>query len=629
MSSLHSFIINCPSEKTEVSFDKSQPVYKFTPRENTDSQYLEALCGFFNCHSILLIYHPSTHVCWKNPNAPWRGVNHYHVVTSLLYHERLGHYQPFKNVNEAYKLEFPGRYIPATAIGNVEGMARYLAAEPREVVGVWLGFERDGTFEDFVQKIDAIAGPKSMVQQLLPSPDIKETQETRAIRFLYDLIDKYYIRTPDEVIENFNRMQPAEHKEAFRLRCKGMFENWFATAKSISKQADRARTLNENLLQSCKAQKFFGESTMSITQSIIAIRDWCNKQGIAFDVFCNNIFQVLSRATDLPGKNKKNCICLLGGSNAGKTWLFRSITRNFKWSTHITTTCGTSSYNFALQDAPNSTLVCWEEPNIDTGNVNQLKSFLGGDETATHVKGKQDKIIKEVPILMSSNSVPWYNCTSEKVALQNRIHMYSVKSLDGTFWQKYGDINPHVWFFLLCCPVADLQNRSEITETHLINMGRDYLHEHGITNWDISEIFIPKKKNLKIAVETEPISDAASSGSTDNTEEEVVPETQPGELQTLLTPCGKGNSWETPRQAVKLPFRQRYKPYTQRRQTEQGEDSASNANRRGCQKITFPDSPIHYSNAPVKYSAKTSPINEDHGDNISDEQLLLVDESTN
>ena len=56
----------------------------------------------------------------------------------------------------------------------------------------------------------------------------------------------------------------------------------------------------------------------------------------------------------------------------------KSIAKNFKWAIYITTTGGLSSYQFALQDALNAYFVVWEKTVINTNNVNQLKSFLGG-----------------------------------------------------------------------------------------------------------------------------------------------------------------------------------------------------------------------------------------------------------
>ena len=85
---------------------------------------------------------------------------------------------------------------------------------------------------------------------------------------------------------------------------------------------------------------------------------------------------------------------------------------------------------------------------IDTSNVNQLKSFLGGDATSTHVKCKADKIIKSVPVLMTTNIDPWYQCTGEKQALLNRMHYYKLNSLMPSLVDA-GHLNPRKWWFLL------------------------------------------------------------------------------------------------------------------------------------------------------------------------------------
>ena len=53
-----------------------------------------------------------------------------------------------------------------------------------------------------------------------------------------------------------------------------------------------------------------------------------------------------------------------GPSNASKTWICKSIAKNFIWPTYLTTIGGMNSHNFAIQEAPNLTCVVWVEPAV-------------------------------------------------------------------------------------------------------------------------------------------------------------------------------------------------------------------------------------------------------------------------
>ncbi|KAH3847885.1 hypothetical protein DPMN_090220 [Dreissena polymorpha] len=117
---------------------------------------------------------------------------------------------------------------------------------------------------------------------------------------------------------------------------------------------------------------------------------------------------------------KKNCIYLQGESNAGKTWLFRSL---FPDTSLVGQT--SESVEFKWMNLVNKFIGLVSELTITMIDLaNKCKEILGGEPSQLNVKNKPSVLLPRTPILLSSNALVWDHFPNEANPLRNRKFMF-------------------------------------------------------------------------------------------------------------------------------------------------------------------------------------------------------------
>lgn len=140
-------------------------------------------------------------------------------------------------------------------------------------------------------------------------------------------------------------------------------------------------------------------------------------QGISPKQFDNDFFQWITKMSA-----KKNTFCLIGPSNTGKSAFIQGLKSIVPWGEIVN---GSSGFNF--EGLIEQTIGIWEEPLINPELAEKCKQIFEGMVTSIPVKYKKPHMLPRIPILMTTNHVPWRWCTAEEEMFKNRMYMYEFK----------------------------------------------------------------------------------------------------------------------------------------------------------------------------------------------------------
>ena len=311
---LCTYVTNCDSHG-RAKIQEANGYKKFMFDCANPKAYINKIVNVINYFPSLGIYHEDSQFCQKSENCPWAGVSHVHWISDSTPHARMGEFYPFKQASKFYK-DFEGRYYPTCVINNLEAMARYFSDSPREVIGMNSKYSKVLTdFHDAIQQY----GKEHRSTTLVPSPPHKLSNDEKNIRQLIQLMDVYWIVDNDSYLHAIRHMNSLEKKIAFELQCKGTFDHWFLKAKTISKVNDKQKHTRQLMFEKL-ISKDTDEKFMTIGDSLYHLVNWCNYHRIQLRLFIEQVKTILEgNSNNSTIKNKQNCLCLQGPSNAGKT----------------------------------------------------------------------------------------------------------------------------------------------------------------------------------------------------------------------------------------------------------------------------------------------------------------------
>lgn len=120
--------------------------------------------------------------------------------------------------------------------------------------------------------------------------------------------------------------------------------------------------------------------------------------------------------------SKRNCICIEGPSNTGKSAFIAGLKQCINWGEIVN---GNSGFNFeALLDA---NIGCWEEPLCSPELAEKVKQILEGMVTSIPVKYKKPQTLPRTPIIITTNHPLWRFCSSEEEMFRNRMWIFSFR----------------------------------------------------------------------------------------------------------------------------------------------------------------------------------------------------------
>lgn len=138
-------------------------------------------------------------------------------------------------------------------------------------------------------------------------------------------------------------------------------------------------------------------------------------QGINVDAFDSCFYQWVTKTAI-----KRNTLCLIGPSNAGKSGFISGLKElvsfgeiqnggNFMWE-------GLKGHEFGV----------WEEPLLSQEAAEKGKQILEGMLCTIPVKWQKPYSLPRTPILITTNHVLWRYCSSEEPALRNRMFQFAM-----------------------------------------------------------------------------------------------------------------------------------------------------------------------------------------------------------
>ncbi|KAH3859678.1 hypothetical protein DPMN_102498 [Dreissena polymorpha] len=155
---------------------------------------------------------------------------------------------------------------------------------------------------------------------------------------------------------------------------------------------------------------------LTYNETVNALNRWLKDQNINKFNFVKSVYKVLSKQS-----SKKNTIYLQGQSNAGKTWLFRSMLPDMSLVGQTS-----ESVEFRWMTLVNKFVGLVSEMTITTVDMsNKCKEILGGEPSQVNVKNKPPVLLPRTLILLSSNALIWDHFPNEANPLRNRMFMYS------------------------------------------------------------------------------------------------------------------------------------------------------------------------------------------------------------
>lgn len=166
---------------------------------------------------------------------------------------------------------------------------------------------------------------------------------------------------------------------------------------------------------------------------IVQDKNW---KGEVYD-FVRLLMNVLNRKN-----GKKNTIYFLSQPNAGKTFFMDCIADYFLSVGHLKVWNRTSG--FPLEELDGARVAFWNEPNFDSGNIEEMLKLLGGDKLSAAIKFQRSATISNLPVLVTSNYAKfpktdefnqriiyqnWSSCNMLKPVGKKRIHPYALDLL--------------------------------------------------------------------------------------------------------------------------------------------------------------------------------------------------------
>nr|QKE54891.1 MAG: nonstructural protein [Parvoviridae sp.] len=126
------------------------------------------------------------------------------------------------------------------------------------------------------------------------------------------------------------------------------------------------------------------------------------------------IFHAWINKTD----SKRNCICIIGPSNTGKSGFISGLKQIVHWGEII------NGQNFMFEGIIDTTIGIWEEPLCSPEAAEKVKQVLEGMRCSIAVKYRKPHMLPRTPIFITTNHELWRYCTAEEEAFRNRMWIF-------------------------------------------------------------------------------------------------------------------------------------------------------------------------------------------------------------
>lgn len=275
-------------------------------------------------------------------------------------------------------------------------------------------------------KLQRCHKPSSMFEYMMKNPEWVMATDERWLQFMYDL-DKWALnyrfkKTNDqpeqhETAPDINQMSKEIIDLIITNGCK-TFEDCLRHGGVImSKYLHRPglQAIVNNCLQ-------FVKST-GHTWSIALFEPFDPYPGVIHKVLlhqgiCPSDFDPVFHAWITKKDPKRNCICIKGPSNTGKSAFISGLKQCIVWGEIV------NGQSFMFEGLIDTVLGFWEEPLCSPEAAEKTKQVLEGMACSIPVKYKKPFLLPRTPIMITTNHDLWRFCTAEESAFRNRMWIF-------------------------------------------------------------------------------------------------------------------------------------------------------------------------------------------------------------
>lgn len=136
-------------------------------------------------------------------------------------------------------------------------------------------------------------------------------------------------------------------------------------------------------------------------------------QGIRPTIFDTAIHALLTKKD-----SKKNCLCLIGPSNSGKSAFFHGLKQIISWGEIV------NHPTFAFEALPGNYAGFWEEPLLSAELAEKFKQVAEGMPCQIPVKYRKPQFLPRTPLIITTNHPLWRFCSTEQPMLENRMWIF-------------------------------------------------------------------------------------------------------------------------------------------------------------------------------------------------------------
>nr|QKE55007.1 MAG: nonstructural protein [Parvoviridae sp.] len=136
-------------------------------------------------------------------------------------------------------------------------------------------------------------------------------------------------------------------------------------------------------------------------------------QGINVDQWDLTFYRWLTKQN-----GKKNTICIEGPSNTGKTSFWIGFRQNVPSGEVV------NGQSFNYEGLVECYVGFWDEPLCADEQAEKFKQIAGGEPCTVPVKHKKPALLKQIPMVITTNRPFWYWCPSQEDMFRNRFNIY-------------------------------------------------------------------------------------------------------------------------------------------------------------------------------------------------------------
>nr|QKE54858.1 MAG: nonstructural protein [Parvoviridae sp.] len=275
-------------------------------------------------------------------------------------------------------------------------------------------------------KLQRCHKPSSMLEYMMKAPQWVMSTDERWLEFMYN-IDKWGLNY------RFKKAldQPEEHETAPEINqmtkeiidliissgCK-TFEDCLRHGSVVmSKYLHRPglKAIVDNCLQFVKSTGHTWQLALFETfdPDPSAIHKVLLHQGIKPSDFDPIFHKWITKADP-----KRNCICIQGPSNTGKSAFISGLKQCVVWGEIV------NGQTFMFEGLCETVLGFWEEPLCSPEAAEKTKQVLEGMACSIPVKYKKPFLLPRTPICITTNHDLWRFCSTEEEAFKNRMWIF-------------------------------------------------------------------------------------------------------------------------------------------------------------------------------------------------------------